>query len=78
MTDDLWNEAAAGEPVEGELLEVEYGKRPVPKVAAAGVSGALAVVVVYVAAALGLDMPAEVGASIAALVAFVAGYLKRG
>ncbi len=53
------------------------GQKPVAKVAAAGVSGALAVVLIFVAGALGLDMSAEVGASFATLAAFVAGYLKR-
>lgn len=50
---------------------------PVPKVQAAGTAGALSVVVIWVAAQLGLQMPAEVGAGIAALAAFVGGYLKR-
>lgn len=52
--------------------------KPVPKVAAAGVSGALALVIVYIAGLLGLDMSAEVGAAFASLAAFGGGYLKRG
>lgn len=51
--------------------------RPQPKVAAAGVSGALAIVVVWVAGQFGVDMPAEVGASFATLAAFAGGWLKR-
>jgi hypothetical protein len=52
--------------------------KPTPKVAAAGASGAVAVVVVYVAGLLGLDMPAEVSAAVAALVAFAGGYFRKG
>ena len=49
---------------------------PKPKVAAAGASGAVATLVVFIAAQLGVEMSAEVGAAIATLVAFAGGYLK--
>jgi len=47
-----------------------------PKVAAAGIAGALATVVIYVASQFGLVLPPEVAAAIATLIAFGAGYLK--
>ncbi|MBA2724757.1 MAG: hypothetical protein H0U53_02105 [Actinobacteria bacterium] len=50
---------------------------PVPKVAAAGISGSLAVVIIFIATQSGVDMSAEVGAAIAALVSFGAGYVKK-
>lgn len=43
----------------------------------ASLGGSLALVVVYVANALGADMSAEVGAAIAALAVYAAGYLRR-
>lgn len=47
-----------------------------PKVAAAGAAGLpAAVVLIWVAGLLGVDMPAEVAAALAALVATAAGYL---
>ena len=71
MTDDAWNdEYANGAPA--------ASKAPVPKVAAAGVGGSLAVVLVYVASLFGLELSAEVAASVVGLVMFAAGYLKRG
>lgn len=47
-----------------------------PKVAAAGVSGAAATVIVWVCAQLGLEVPGEVGAAIATLLAFAGGWAK--
>lgn len=49
---------------------------PVAKVAAAGVAGAAATVLVYVADLLGLELPAVVAAAIVAVLAFAAGYLR--
>jgi hypothetical protein len=51
--------------------------KPVPKVAATGIAGAAASILVVVANALGVDMPPEVAASVVAVVMFAAGYLKR-
>ncbi len=50
---------------------------PQPKVAAAGVAGALATIIVFIAAQSGVDVTAEVAAALTALIAFAAGYLKR-
>lgn len=50
---------------------------PTPKVATAGIAGALAVLAVWVAGLFDVEMTAEVGAAIAAVLAFVGGYMKR-
>ena len=50
--------------------------KPVPKVAAAGIGGAVATIVVYIAAQVGVEIPGDVGAAIATVVAFAAAYLK--
>ncbi len=47
-----------------------------PKVQAAGASGAAAIVIVFIAGQLGLEVPVEVGAAVATLLAFVGGFLK--
>lgn len=49
---------------------------PTSKVTAAGTSGAAAVVLVWLAGTIGLDMPAEVAAGFAVLLATAAGYIK--
>ena len=51
-------------------------KKPVPKVAAAGIGGAVATLIVYLASVAGVEIPGDVGAAIATVVAFAAGYLK--
>jgi putative flippase GtrA len=56
---------------------MDTDKTPRPKVAAAGIAGALTVIVLYVAGQFGLDMPQEVAAAIATIAAFAAGYFKR-
>ncbi len=73
MTDDLWNEAAAG-----HVEPPAASRMPVAKVAASGQAGALALVLVYACGLLGLELPAEVAASLVGLIMFAAGYLKRG
>lgn len=50
--------------------------KPVTKVAAAGIGGAVATLVVYLASLTGVEVPGDVGAAIATVVAFAAGYLK--
>ena len=50
--------------------------KPVSKVAAAGIGGAVATLIVYVAGLAGVEVPGDVGAAIATVVAFAAGYLK--
>lgn len=47
-----------------------------PKVAAAGGSAALAVVVVWVLSLFGVDVPQEVAVAIPTVLAVVAGYLQ--
>lgn len=47
-----------------------------PKVQAAGTAGAASVLLVYVLARLGLDLPAEVASAITTLLAFAGGYLR--
>ena len=49
---------------------------PTDKVAAVGSVGAVAVVLVWLAGAVGLDMPAEVAAGFAVLLNTAAGYIK--
>lgn len=74
MTDDLWNEDAAGDTP--DPAPVKADPRPVPKVAAAGIGGAIAAVLVWIAHVSGLDMPPEVAAAFATIVSFGAGYLQ--
>lgn len=52
--------------------------QPTPKIAAAGVGGAIATLAVWIAAQFGVDMPQEVGAAIATVLSLTAGYFKRG
>ena len=52
--------------------------KPAAPVKDAGIGGSLALVVVYVAGLLGVDMPAEVGAAIAAIAVYAATHLRRG
>lgn len=49
---------------------------PVPKVAAAGVAGAVTTLIVFIASRLGLDVPPDAAAALTTLIAFAAGYLK--
>lgn len=51
---------------------------PEPKVTAAGVGGAFAIVLVWILGQFGVDMPAEVAAAVTTLLAFAAGWLRRG
>lgn len=50
---------------------------PARKVMSAGLSGALITILVWIAEEFGLEMPAEVAASIVTLTIFAAGYLTR-
>lgn len=50
---------------------------PTPKMAAVGVAGAGAIVLVWVAGLVGIDMPPEVAAAMAVLLNFAAGYFKK-
>ena len=51
-------------------------KMPVPKVAAAGIGGAVTTLVVWGLQAFGVEVPPEAAVAIGALAAFIAGYLK--
>lgn len=50
---------------------------PTNKVAAAGIGGAIAVVLVWVTGLFGVDMPGEVAAAFTVILAFAAGYFTR-
>lgn len=50
---------------------------PTSKVAAGGAAGAASVVIVFIAEQFGVDVPPEVGAAVAALLAFAGAYLKK-
>jgi putative flippase GtrA len=50
---------------------------PTNKVAAAGIGGALAIVLIWIAGLFNVEVPPEVAASIAAIVSFATGYLVR-
>lgn len=50
---------------------------PTSKVAAAGISGSVSVLIIYIGSELGLDMPAEVAAAITTVMAFLAGYMVK-
>lgn len=50
---------------------------PTQKVAAAGISGAVSIVLIYIASQLGLELPAEVAAAITTIVSFASGYLVK-
>lgn len=47
-----------------------------PKVTAATAAGALATIIVYVVSLFGVEVPAEVAAALATLIAVVAAYVK--
>lgn len=51
---------------------------PTPKVAAAGIAGAVSIIVVWLMhAAASIDVPPEVASAFTTVVAFAAGYLKQ-
>ena len=50
--------------------------KPQPKVAAAGIGGAVAAIIIFVAGEFGVEIPGDVGAAIATLISFLAGYFK--
>ena len=61
----------------GPVKEVPTAGQIDPKVGAAGIGGAVAVLLVAGLAAFGIDLNAEVAAALATVIAFAAGYLKR-
>lgn len=51
---------------------------PTPKVAAAGISGSITAILIYAAKELfSLEIPAEIGAAIATVIAFLSAYIIR-
>jgi hypothetical protein len=51
-------------------------KAPYPKVNAAGFGGAVATVLVFLAPLVGIEVPAEVAAALATVLAFAAAYIR--
>lgn len=49
-----------------------------PKVAAAGIGGAVATILIWGGEMAGLEVTPEVAAALATVIAFAAGYLKTG
>ena len=47
-----------------------------PKTSAAGIAGAVTLVIVFVLGQLGVDIPADVAAAVTTIIAFVAAYLR--
>lgn len=47
-----------------------------PKVAAAGIAGAITTIIVFAAGQAGVTVPADVAAAVTTVVATVAGYLR--
>lgn len=47
-----------------------------PKTTAAGVAGAVTLVIVFVLGQLGVEIPADVAAAVVTIIAFAAAYLK--
>lgn len=47
-----------------------------PKTAAAGIAGAVTLVIVFVLGRLGVEIPADVASAITVIIAFAAAYLK--
>lgn len=57
-------------------VENDLPKEPVRKEVAAATAGGLALIIVYAAGLAGLEIPGEVAAAVAAIVAALAGYIK--
>lgn len=49
-----------------------------PKVAAAGLGGAVSIVIVWVLTSLSVEVPAEVASAFTTLFSFACGFLKKG
>jgi hypothetical protein len=52
-----------------------YDPRPVPKVVAAGATGAVITILVWLAGYANVDVPPEVASALTVIFSFVAGYL---
>lgn len=51
--------------------------QPTSKVAAAGIAGALTIILVYALGQFSIDVPAGVASAITTIIAFAAGYIKQ-
>lgn len=47
-----------------------------PKIASAGIAGALTVVLMWVVSLFGVEVPAEVASAVTIIIAFAAGYVR--
>ncbi len=56
------------------IATVPEAKKPTPKVGASALAGALSVVLIYVVSLFGVEIPGGVGAAIATVFTFIAGY----
>jgi hypothetical protein len=59
-----------------EAAQAAPPKEPRPKVAAAGAAGGLVTVLMFLAPLVNVEVPAEVAAALATVLAFAAGYLR--
>lgn len=51
-------------------------ERPVAKVTAAALAGAVSVILIWILGLLGVDVPPEVASAFTTVLSFAAGYLK--
>lgn len=70
-----------GEPIKRVTTDAdgEPTLTPTPKLVAAGVAGAITILVVFVVQSIfpGFEIPAEVSSAFTVLISFAAGYFKR-
>lgn len=55
---------------------MRMSKVPQKKVAAAGIGGAVATILLFVLGQLNVEVPGDVGAAVATVISFAAGFLK--
>lgn len=67
-------EDSAADEFETEVALIDGGVTP--KVAAGGAAGAASIVLVFVLAQAGIEIPPEVSSALTTLIAFAAGWLK--
>ena len=66
--------------IENPQPEPKPSLKPQPKVAAAGIAGAVTILVVWAANLIfpEVEIPNEVASAFTAIIAFAAGYIKKG
>lgn len=47
-----------------------------PKIASAGIAGAITVVLLWILSMIGVEVPVEVASAVTVIIAFAAGYLR--